>query len=404
MSNSQDRAYIFKHPIARAIHPAINTARNTYISNVQSKMAAAFMTAINNRAAAYKSQAELEQVATDLIIIAAVAGGIAFLPIGASGAAAGNWLARGYAAKVLVAGGKKLPIKTLRALAQTRASKIVKFGFQGISHDHSVFVGSFTKAGSNTTTALAGYAVKKFRDFAKSSFSASSNNSEISALVLKPEYYGANLLSYINSMFNKWLHYLEVLDKDPNMTDKMWEDLREDLLVSPVLKKPAAPDTDLLEYKFELLFYLYDMISKTTYLKFSDQKYQAFLDCVRHSPRECNASNVYDRVPIPSPSTGDTKGSVQKFPTHGLDYFDPGTKVGARINKAYNYVFENDVNFRYYLSQQEICFEGGNFFKNRLILNDVDRNLLRKAEICLEALALGTSPQEVGGAPLLKAG
>ncbi|MFQ6552924.1 hypothetical protein AAD018_011345 [Aestuariibius insulae] len=350
----------------------LNRAEKDYMSNIYGPMTDAFEKALDNRKGAYDEQAKFEQIGVDLLTIVSLAALAALAPVAVAGAGAGAWLARGYAS-MRVSSGLKNSRSMLRVISNTRFKRgwSNNIGYQGISYAGDKVVSTLTYGGARVTGDLFGYGsfYMRAKIFAEQAEAAKCVDLETAQVALDPGYYRSNFRKFIRANFDRWETIFTAIGQDPELTDESAAVLGEIFSGIPLLYPVPFVDGKALEPKFELLFYLYDILDRDTVDVYGME--------MRKQPDGPYAPEMVlqRRDPI------NVMPSSPNYPKSGVNYYDPGRKVGNHINRIYSDLVEKYPKF-----QESNTERSGDFFDNWLFVNDVNREVMEKAEECLADL------------------
>ncbi len=357
------------HPVFADLLRKLNSAEKDYMANIYGPMTDAFDKALDNRKAAYDEQAKFDQIGVDLLTIVTLAAVAALAPIAVVGAGSGAWLARGYAS-MRVSSGLKNSRSMLKAISNTRFKRGISnyIGYQGISHAGGTVVGSLTYGGARIAGDLAGYGAfyTRAKVFAKKAEAMGELQLESAEVNLDPGYYRSNFRSFIRANFKHWELILTAIGQDPALTDEAAGVLGEIFSGIPLLCPVPRIDGRSIEPKFELLFYLYDILDR--------DKVDVYGIEMRKQPDGPWAPEMVlqRRDPI------NVMPSSPDYPKEGVNFHDPGRKVGNRINSLYADLVAKDPSFH-----KSNSARSGEFFDNWVAWNDVDHGVMLKAEECL---------------------
>lgn len=357
------------HPVFLDLLNKLSSGEKDYMSNIYGPMTDAFDNALDKRKAAYDEQAKFDQIGVDLLTIVSLAAVAAIAPIAVAGAGAGAWLARGYAA-MRVSHGLKNSRSMLKAISNTRFKRGLSnyIGYQGISHAGGTVVGSMTYGGARIAGDLAGYGAfyTRAKVFARKADPMGQLAIDGAQVNLDPGYYRSNFRSFIRANFKEWELIFTAIGQDPALTDDAAASLAEAFRKLPLLQSVPRIDGRSVEPKFELLFYLYDILDR--------DKVDVYGLEMRKQPDGpwVQEMVLQRRDPI------NVMPSSPDYPKHGVSYHDPGRKVGNRINSLYAELIRKDANFH-----KSNTARSGEFFDNWVMWNDVDKDVMLKAEECL---------------------
>lgn len=343
----------------------LHSAQFSYIANIHQPMTDAFAAALRERNRNYADQASLNQLGTDIIVIIALAAVAAVAPVAVVGAGTGAWLARGYAG-MRARSGLTNSRSMLKGIANTRFRKSWShyIGYKGLNHDKGSVAGTLTYGGAKVTGDLAGYGVfmLRARALAEKANTMGKLDMEATQIELDPDYYATNFMQYIDARFKEWEFVLKGLRDDDTIPDDAAAHLASVLRNAPVFQNVARVRGPEIQPIFELIFYMYDILSgdrlERTTVKMNTM----------HGGTRTTTSRPITTMPsspdYPKPQSG---GGITTSFSEKITHVDPGTRVGDRINDLY----------------KEVIGSEQKFFDNWYLVNDVNHEVMLRAEDCM---------------------
>lgn len=373
------------HPILVNLKTDLTQRRNYYRDNLETPTINAFRVALDEREKTYAKQAKSDQLGMELVLICLLATGAALMPV--AGAAAGVALTGGYVG-TRAAMNMSRSYSVLRSLAKARANLAVQLGqraapatkYGGSSAAH--LLKSVLKDASSDAT---GYG--KFYMRAHTAIASAQPQGPVPTTstfqITNPKFFETDFTQYVGEQFDVVYRFVDFLANDPEITDESAAQIDGYIRQRPIFTGFFRINKEALALKYELLFYLYDLLS-------SDQLVQ-----MRHTSTPYGAvSSVVSRTPIdamPSsskyPKGTTTTGICTSTSTH-VSRTDPGKDVVARLNTVYQKVLEAESGF-----DKENKTRSGDFIDDSWLwnVNDVDHGTMLKAERCLLDLVDSTS-------------